>query len=304
MALHELISAMRTRDQIKDLREYKSTHTFKITEEEYLNELPLLIDAAELSEFERERLLFEYVALTGRFTIFPSASSIAHEGMVGFVLEEFAQQKGNHRDQLRATGGEPAEIGDLVGTIISAGHGAGDVGVQGYATFPSLVWRGGPEQEVSALLHVIHTDDIAVLDLLKEATEANSSIQYVPYILWSTMIPSPIGHTQLDMRASIHAYQRSTNGVFEQMDTGGEFRDKNGGPKACKLAITVGHLLPTGTSTTETNDLKITVEMTSACQQLTGCEVADAEMCRKFALIPFIPDVSPVEDGSLVARRR
>ncbi|KAK3641410.1 hypothetical protein LTR56_006920 [Elasticomyces elasticus] len=282
MALHELISAMRTRDQTKDLGEYKSTHTFKITEEEYLNELPLLIDAAELGEFERERLQFEYVALTGRFTIFSSVSSIAHEGIVGFVLEEFAQQKGNYRDQLRATGGDLAEIGDLIGTIISAGHGAGDVGVQGYATFPSLVWRGGPEQEVSALLHVINTGDIAVLDLLKEATEANPSIRK---------------HSD-DYSDSLTDRPNSTrhDGQYTCL------------PALVQLSVRADghwcHLLPTGTSTTETDDSKITVDMTSACQQLTGCEVANAEMCQKFALIPFIPDVSPVEHGSLVARRR
>ncbi|KAK5682263.1 hypothetical protein LTS10_005389 [Elasticomyces elasticus] len=192
-----------------------------------------------------------------------------------------------------------AEIGDLVGTIRIAGNGAGDVRAQGYATFPSLVWRGGPEREVSALVHVVSTGDIAVLDLLKEATEGNQSIR--------DNYPDPLTHrpNSVDMTASIHAYQRSTNGAFEQMDTGGELRDKNGGPKACELAITVSHLLPTGTSITEeTDDLKITVDMSEAARVLGEDEVADAEACYDFALNPFIPDVSPVEDGSLVARRR
>ncbi|KAK5724966.1 hypothetical protein LTR17_013351 [Elasticomyces elasticus] len=62
--LHDPIGAMRSRDEIHDLRELTITYTFKITEDEFVELLPSLIDGAGLTEYLEERLQFEYVALT------------------------------------------------------------------------------------------------------------------------------------------------------------------------------------------------------------------------------------------------
>ncbi|KAK4951360.1 hypothetical protein LTR10_010333 [Elasticomyces elasticus] len=277
---------MRLRDATHDVRELTSTRTFKITEDEFVEQLPSLIDNAGLTEYLEERLQFEYVALTQRFTIFPAVSTIVHEGMVGYLLEEIGQQKNNHRDKLRAGGGGSADLIDLVGSIYSAGKGGGDVRVQDYETFPSLVWRSGPEGDISAILHVI-TEDIHC-DLIKEATAANESIRTVIIV----SVPCWGAEANVDRTASIYAWQVNENGVPAAIKTGGVFRDDIGDYVQCDFEITVSDMLPPGMFTDATNAMKIKIDLERGCHELCIDEVADVRMCEKLSNERFTPDFS------------
>ncbi|KAK5724967.1 hypothetical protein LTR17_013352 [Elasticomyces elasticus] len=203
---------------------------------------------------------------------------MVHEGMVGYVMEEFGQQKNNRRDNLRVMGGESAVLGDLVGAISSAGKGAGEVCVEDYGTFPSLVWWRGPGGHLSAILHVITRGDIQICDLIKEAIAANESIR----------------NTNVDKTASIHAWRRIANGAFEAIKTGGVFRDDVGNYVQCNLETTVSDMLPPGEGNDATNAMGIALDMERGSQQLTFDELADVAMLEKLLHTAFPPDLSRV----------
>ncbi|KAK5744145.1 hypothetical protein LTR17_002175 [Elasticomyces elasticus] len=82
MGVDGLISAMITRGKSADLREH---HSFKITEEEFLNEVPARIVQNGLRQYAEE-WLYEYMPLTERFTMLPTITSFACEGVIGYIM--------------------------------------------------------------------------------------------------------------------------------------------------------------------------------------------------------------------------